>query len=412
MRILTLSTVFPNIRQPAFGVFVAERMRRVARRCDVSVVAPVPWFPGNGWIRPHWAKVPATEGEEGFRIYHPRVLCVPRYAKWSDGLLYAASLLPFLTLLRRRFPFDLIDAHFAYPDGMAAALLGSVFRVPVVITLRGSIVRLRHYPLHRPQIRWALRRASRVLAVSQSLKAVAAGLGVPSEHIRVIPNGVDADVFVPREPAEARRALGLPLDATIIVSVGGLNEGKGHHRIVAQLPELARRFPDLLYVIVGGERPGDSSRPLIESVAARLGVSNRVRLVGERPHEEVASWLSAADLFCLATRSEGWANVLLESLACGTPVVSTRVGGNAEIVSHEGLGILVPAQDDRALAAGIREGLERRWDPRLLVAHAQAHSWDNAVRGVLEEFEHVVGRGRQAETPASRLAEPGPRGPR
>jgi teichuronic acid biosynthesis glycosyltransferase TuaC len=412
MRILTLSTVFPNLRQPAFGVFVAERMRRVARHCDVSVVAPVPWFPGNGWIRPHWAGVPATEGEEGFRVYHPRVLCVPRYAKWSDGLLYAASLLPFLARLRRRFPFDLIDGHFAYPDGLSAALLGGMFRVPVVITLRGSIVRLRHYPLHRLQIRWALRRAARVLAVSQSLKEVAAGLGVPAEHIRVIPNGVDADVFVPREPADARRALGLPADATIILSVGGLNEGKGHHRVVAQLPELVRRFPDLLYVIVGGERPGDSSRALIESAAARLGVSNRVRLVGERPHDEIASWLAAADLFCLATRSEGWANVLLESLACGTPVVSTRVGGNGEIVSHEGLGILVPAQDDRALAAAIREGLERHWDPRILVAHAQGHSWDSAVRGVLDEFERALGRGRPAGAPVSGLAEPDTRGRR
>jgi glycosyltransferase involved in cell wall biosynthesis len=412
MRILTLSTVFPNLRQPAFGVFVAERMRRVARHCDVSVVAPVPWFPGNGWIRPHWAGVPATEGEEGFRVYHPRILCVPRYAKWTDGLLYAASLLPFLVRLRRRFPFDLIDGHFAYPDGLSAALLGGMFRVPVVITLRGSIVRLRHYPLHRPQIRWALRRAARVLAVSQSLKEVAAGLGVPAEHIRVIPNGVDADVFVPREPADARRALGLPPDATIILSVGGLNEGKGHHRVVAQLPELARRFPALLYVIVGGERPGDSSRALIESVAARLGVSNRVRLVGERPHDEIASWLAAADLFCLATRSEGWANVLLESLACGTPVVSTRVGGNAEIVSHEGLGILVPAQDDRALSAAIREGLERHWDPRILVAHAQAHSWDSAVRGVLDEFERALGRGRPAVASVSDLAEPDTRGRR
>jgi teichuronic acid biosynthesis glycosyltransferase TuaC len=412
MRILTLSTVFPNLRQPAFGIFVAERMRRVARHCDVSVVAPVPWFPGNGRIRPHWAGVPATEGQEGFRVYHPRVLCVPRYAKWSDGLLYAASLLPFLTWLRRRFPFDLIDAHFAYPDGLAAALLGRIFRVPVIITLRGSIVRLRHYPLHRPQIRWALRRAARVLAVSQSLKQVAVGLGVSPEHIRVIPNGVDADVFVPREPAEARRALGLSLDATILLSVGGLNAGKGHHRVVAQIPELVRHFPDLLYVIVGGERAGDSSRGLIESVATRLGVSNRVRLVGERPHEEVANWLSAADLFCLATRSEGWANVLLESLACGTPVVSTRVGGNAEIVSHEGLGLLVPAQDDRALAAAIREGLTRRWDPQLLVAHAQAHSWNSAVRGVLDEFERVLAGDRQAGAPVSGLAEPGTKRPR
>lgn len=406
MRILTLSTVFPNLQQPAFGVFVAERMRRVARHCDVSVVAPVPWFPGNGWIRPHWRGVPRTEGEEGFRVYHPRVLCLPRYAKWSDGLLYAASLLPFLGRLRRRFRFDLIDAHFAYPDGVAAALLGGIFRVPVVITLRGSIVRLRHYPAHRPQIRWALNRAARVLAVSQSLKEVAAGIGVPAEHIRVIPNGVDAHVFVPREPAAARRTLGLPAKATIILSVGGLNEGKGHHRVVAQLPELARRFPDLLYVIVGGERAGETSRPLIESTAARLGVAERLRLVGERPHDEIATWLAAADLFCLATRSEGWANVLLESLACGTPVVSTRVGGNAEIVSHEGLGILVPAQDDRALAAAMREGLERHWDPQLLVAHAQAHSWDSAVRDVVEEFERVLGPGRPAGVPMPGLAEP------
>ena len=406
MRVLTLSTVFPNLRQPAFGVFVAERIRRLARHCDVSVVAPVPWFPGNRWIRPHWSDVPAAEAHDGFRIYHPRVLCLPRYAKWSDGALYAASVLPFLLRLRRRFPFDLIDAHFAYPDGVAAALLGGLLRVPVVITLRGSIVRLRHYPLHRPQIRWALRRAARVLAVSQSLKEVAAGIGVPAEHIRVIPNGVDADVFVPRETADARRALGLPLDRTIILTVGGLNEGKGQHRVVALLPELVKRFPDLLYVILGGERPGDSSRPLIEGAAARLGVTDRVRLVGERPHDEVATWLAAADLFCLATRSEGWANVLLESLACGTPVVSTRVGGNAEIVSREGLGILVPARDDRALAAAIREGLERRWDPHLLVAHAQAHSWDSAVRGVLEEFRRVLGRDGAGDARVRDLAEP------
>jgi teichuronic acid biosynthesis glycosyltransferase TuaC len=406
MRVLTLSTVFPNVRQPAFGVFVAERIRRLARHCDVSVVAPIPWFPGNRWTRPHWSGVPATEGHDGFRIYHPKVLCLPRYAKWTDGALYAASLLPFLLRLRRRFPFDLIDAHFAYPDGVAAALLAGLLSVPVVITLRGSIVRLRHYPLHRPQIGWALRRAARVLAVSQSLKEVAAGIGVPAEHIRVIPNGVDADVFVPREPADARRALGLPLDRTVILTVGGLNEGKGQHRVVGLLPELVKRFPDLLYVIVGGERPGDSSRALIESAAARLGVTDRVRLVGERPHDEVATWLAAADLFCLATRSEGWANVLLESLACGTPVVSTRVGGNAEIVSREGLGILVPARDDRALTAAIREGLERRWDPHLLVAHAQAHSWDSAVRGVLDEFQRVLGRDAGHDARVGGVAEP------
>jgi glycosyltransferase involved in cell wall biosynthesis len=315
---------------------------------------------------------------------------VPRYLKALDGLFYAASLVPVLWRLRRSFRFQLIDAHFAYPDGLAAALLGRVFRCPVVITLRGSIVRLATYPSHRPQLRLALRAASRVLAVSESLKHAAVGLGIPPGKIRVIPNGVDTTRFFPLARDGARVTLGLPARAKILLSVGGLNEGKGHHKIVALLPALLRRHPDLLYVIVGAGRRADSLRPLLDRLIRELGLQGHVLLPGERPHDEIPVWMGAADVFCLATRSEGWANVLLESLACGRPVVSTRVGGNAEIVTDGGLGTLVPPDDPAALEGALLDALARPWDADVLVAHARRHSWDVVTRAVLAEFHHVV----------------------
>ena len=166
MRVLVLSSVFPNVAQPTLGVFVRERVRRVAERCDVVVVAPIPWFPFNGRIRgTHVDEIPAVERMDGVAVHHPRFFCIPRYLKSLDAATYAISLLPYLRRMRSAFPFDLIDAHFAYPDGAAAVMLGKALGVPVMVTLRGSIVRLSGYHLHRPQLRWALSRAERVVAV-------------------------------------------------------------------------------------------------------------------------------------------------------------------------------------------------------------------------------------------------------
>ncbi len=398
MRVLVLSSVFPNAKEPNLGVFVRERVRRVARHCHLEVVAPVPWFPGNRLIRgSDYVGIPRREEQDGVRVYHPRFLSVPRYLKCLDGLLYAASLLPVLLRLRRTFPFDLIDAHFTYPDGLAGTLLGKVFGCPVVITLRGSLMRLATYRTHRSQLRFALASAARVLSVSESLKRAAVGLGIPPEKIRVIPNGVDTMRFRPMDRAAARRALGLPLGRTILLSVGGVLQGKGQHRIVALLPRLLRRRPDLLYAVVGGERRGDPTLGLMQRLIADHGLQGHVLLAGRRPHEEIPWWFAAADLFCLATRSEGWSNVLLEAMACGRPVVSTRVGGNPEIVTDEGLGLLVPPADDDALERAILSGLDRRWDEEALAAHARAHSWETAAATVVEEFQRFVSQ-KAAET--------------
>ena len=390
MRVLVVSSTFPSALQPTRGVFVRERVRRLAARCDVVVIAPIPWFPFNSWIRRDRAAVPRVEQQDGLTVYHPRFFSLPRYGKFLDGAFYFLSLAPFVARLRRGFPFEVIDAHFAYPDGLAATLLARLFRRPIVVTLRGSIVRLSGYRLHRPQLRWVLRHADRVTAVSESLSQVAADLGRPRERVRVIPNGVDTTSFLPMSRPEARQMLGLPERGPILLTVAGIYEGKGQHRVIEALPALLRRHPGLLYITVGTARPGEPYRRRLEETAARLGVGQHVRHAGSHPHGELARWFSAADLSVLATRSEGWPNVLLESLACGTPVVATRVGGTSEIVRHGVDGLLVRPGDDEALVRAILEALDRPWDRDALAARARTFDWTDAVDQALDEINRAV----------------------
>jgi len=392
MRVLVLSSTFPNTQQPTRGIFVRHRIRGLAKRCDLVVVAPVPWFPLNRWLRAERDAVPVFEDQQGLRVYHPRFFSLPRYGKFLDGALYFLSLIRFVARLRRTFPFEVIDAHFAFPDGLAATLLARFFNCPVVITLRGSIVRLSGYRFHRPQLRWALSRADRVTAVSQSLKGVAVGLGIPADRVRVIPNGVDSTAFSPMAQREARLLCGLPESATVLLTVAGIYEGKGQHTVVDLLPSLMARFPKAIYVMIGAPRPGETYQRRLQASVRRLGLDRQVLFVGPRPHTELRQWFSAADVSVLATQSEGWPNVLLESMACGTPVVATRVGGAPEIVRNGEDGFLVPYGDPIALCDALLLALDRSWDRSALVRRSQHFDWNESVEGALEELNAALKR--------------------
>ena len=390
MRVLVLSTVFPNAVRPNLGVFVRERIRHVARHCEVVVLAPIPWFPFNRLFRGvERASAPFVEEQDGLRVYHPRVLSLPYLGKSLDGILYFLSVWPVAAWLRRRFAFDRIDAHFLYPDGVAGLLLGRAFRCPSFVTLRGTEVYHAQFALRRVQLRFALDRVAGVIAVSDSLRQVAAQLTSRTD-LRVIPNGVDATTFTPADRAAAREALGLPADRAILLAVAALNERKGHHRVVELLPELARRRPDILYVVVGSDVPGDSNRAVIERLIREHGLEPYVRLVPARPHEEIPRWLAAADLFCLATRSEGWCNALTEALACGVPVVTTDVGGNGEFVRDGIDGFLVPFWQPARFADAIVRALDTAWDRPAIAARMRAHGWQRTAEQVIAEFGAVV----------------------
>lgn len=400
VRLLVFSTVFPSTAQPHYGVFVRERMLGLPPGVEVQVVAPAPWFPFVSGLRPGFRPLlPKEEVHGGVRVLHPRFLSIPGIAKCLDGLLLFLSSLPTLVRLRREFPFDAIDAHFIYPEGPAAVLLGRIFRVPVLITLRGLLPLLVPFRLRRPQLRWALRKAARIVAVSSSLKEDAVRLGIEPGRVRVIENGIDPELFRPLDRAEARRSLGLPADGPLLVSVGTLSPRKGFHLVMEAMTGLRS---DLRFAIVGGDGAEGAMGAELRSLAARLGVADRVIFAGPKDPGELAAWYSAADLFVLASGHEGCPNVVLEALACGTPVVATPVGNVTELLTPE-VGVVAERQVPD-LAAAIRQGLARDWDREAIRARIEPRTWQAVGREVMEEIQAAAGK--SGTLAASALAAP------
>jgi glycosyltransferase involved in cell wall biosynthesis len=393
-RLLVFSTLFPHPGQPQAGLFIRERMFRVARELPLTVVAPVPWFPGQSLLRlwrPHFRPdAPRREIQQGIEVHHPRFLSVPGFGKRFDGFLLACSTWACLHRLKSQQSFELIDAHFAYPDGYAATLLGRWLDVPVTITLRGTEPRHLATPGIGPRVRKALARAARIFSVSDSLRRLALSAGVPMARTEVVGNGVDVSTFYPESRADARRQLGLALSDRVLITVGALVERKGFHRVIELMPALLRRHPDLHYLVVGGSSAEGDLRATLERQANILGVAERVHFLGARAPEDLRWPLSAADVFVLPTRNEGWANVILEAMACGLPVVTTDVGGNREVVSSETLGTVIPFDDPAQLQTALDDALGRRWDTTAILAYARAHQWDSKIESLVRAFQTLV----------------------
>ena len=398
--LVVFSSLFPSVARPGAGLFIRERMFRVARHRSLTVISPQPWFPGQGLIRllrpGYRPQTPKLEIQSGIQVYHPRFLAVPGVLRQWDGLSMAVCSL-FLMLRLRREGARLIDAHFAYPDGEAATWLGRWLGLPVTITLRGTEVPHSRHAVLRPRLIRTLKRAARVFSVSDSLRRLALELGVAESKTEVVGNGVDIQCFHPEDQAAARIKLGLPANARTLISVGGLVERKGMHRVIDCLPALLKKYSDLLYVVVGGGSPEGDMQPELEAQVARLGLSAHVRFLGPVPPDELKWPLSASDVFVLATRNEGWANVFLEAMACGLPVVTTDVGGNAEVVCRDELGTIVPFGDAAALQHALDDALARDWDRAAIIAYAQDNQWDRRVAQLQRAFDDLL-------APASSLA--------
>jgi teichuronic acid biosynthesis glycosyltransferase TuaC len=390
MKVLVFTSLYPNNIWPNHGVFIRERMTHFAKLdgCEVKVIAPVPYFPRipMNW-RWQFSQVARLESRDGIDVFHPRYFMTPKVGMVFYGWMMLLCVLPIVRKIQKNFDFELIDAHYVYPDGLAALLLGKYFKKPVVISARGSDINLyRSFPLIRRLLQHVLVRANTVIAVSQALKQAMIQLGIPKERIAYVPNGVDTQKFrrVPKD--QARRALNLPNRRTIL-SVGNLTPNKGFDLLIRSMKTLAARpgCSDLQLIIVGDGLIREDLKNLISA----LKLTGRVRLVGSVPHTEVYLWYGAADVFCLASKLEGWPNVILESLACGTPVVATSAGGISEIIGSERVGLLVD-RDEGALTEAIETALKRDWSAAALVEYAGFYTWDRTARHVLEVFESVM----------------------
>jgi glycosyltransferase involved in cell wall biosynthesis len=369
-------------------------MFRVGRELPMTVISPQPWFPFQGVIRrfrPHFRpEMPSYEKQSGIEIYRPRFLSMPGILKSLDGLMMALGARATVRRLQEHGRADIIDAHFGYPDGYAAMRVARQLGLPMTLTMRGTEVRHAQDPALNARLIEALQGARRVFTVSASLRRLALELGIREARVLVVGNGVDASRFSPMPKAEARQALGLPGEAQILITVGGLVERKGFHRVIACLPELLAAFPKLHYVAVGSGGPEGDFAEELSSQVSRLGLEERVHFLGGLPAEGVRRALSAADAFVLSSRNEGWANVLLEAMACGLPVVASDVGGNAEVVCRPELGRIVRFGDHEALVRAIGDVLATDWNHATIRRYAEDNDWQERVQILLREFREIA----------------------
>lgn len=393
-RLLVYSSLFPSPNDPTAGVFIRERMFRVGKHLPVVVVSPKAWSPFDWLIRlrkPRFRPTaPYHEEQQGIAVYSPRFFSLPGVLKHWDSTFMAIGSYPTLRRLKREFGFDLIDAHFGYPDGHAASLLARWFRVPLTITLRGSEKTYAETPAFRKRISAGMHTASMVFGVSDSLRQLAVRLGAPEARTLAVGNAVDGNRFHPVDRTEARRRFGLNESDPVIISVGWLIERKGFHRVIDVLPELIKQHPNLRYLIVGGATGADNMEAQLRQQVVGLGLQDHVHFLGSMPPDDLKWPLSAADVFVLATRREGWANVFLEAMACGLPVVTTDVDGNPEVVCREELGEIVPFGNATALRDAINRSLRKSWNKDAIGTYAAENTWDSRIATLCRVFRSLA----------------------
>jgi teichuronic acid biosynthesis glycosyltransferase TuaC len=383
IRVLTLSTLFPDVNRPTFGPFVERQTLGLAAHPDVQlkIVSPrgLPPWPLSRLSRyAPLATVPDREIWKGIEVFRPAFLHIPGTQGRFDAGNLAKSLLPLLCSIRKDFPFDIIDAEFFFPDGPAAITLGKAFDVPVSIKARGADIQ--YWGAQGPtsaQVRDAGQSADGLLAVADALKGDMIKIGMPGDKIKVHYTGVDLSLFRAGERSAAKAELGIA--GPMVLSVGALIPRKRQSltmRTVATMPGVQLAF------IGKGE-----DLVALRQEAQALGIADRVRFLGALPHADIARWLAAADVMCLPSSSEGLANAWVEALACGTPVVTTNVGGARELMDRPEAGRIVEPETE-AIATAISELLAANYDPFAVRKTAERFTWE-ANRDAL--YAHLRG---------------------
>ena len=386
MKLLVFSSLYPDSTRPRHGIFVETRLRHLLTDSAIQarVIAPVPWFP---FTHPRYgsyaayARVPQAETYNAITVRHPRYLLLPKIGMSIAPWLMARAVMGSVrALMREGYDFDAIDAHYFYPDGIAAALIARQLNKPLVITARGSDLNLlARYSLPRRWICWAAKQATHLITVSRALQQVLIGLGVPQEKITVLRNGVDTNLFAPVERTSERATLNFR--SFTMLSVGNLVPAKGHDLAIAA----TARIPDAQLVIIG-EGP---DRTRLKELAVAQEVTERVRFIDNIDQKTLRAYYGAADVLILASAREGWPNVLLEAMACGTPVIAANAGGTPEIITEPEAGLLLTERSADAIVSAVSALRERALDRTATRVYAERFGWDETTRGQREIFSRI-----------------------
>lgn len=402
MKILAVSYLFPNAVFPAYGIFVLNRLKAVARYAEVKVINPIPWFPAYPLFPRYrdYQHIPERETIGGIEVFHPRFLSIPRVLKSVDCRSYVTAVNRAMHALDTSFGCDLVDLHWTFPDLAAGYAIARARKVPLLLTLRGvEALHVQDKDVRERIVKDHLPRVDGIIGLSRQLldKAFAAGARSPGWVIR---NGVDCETFHYQPKVQARQALGLPVTQTLILAVGSLIRVKGFDLLIRALPRLLQRLnAPLKLCIVGGTGHAGDCETALRNEVAQLGLSEHVVFVGPKSNEQLRDWYNAADVFCLPSRSEGSPNVLTEALACGCPCVAADVGSVREIMESEpGLGACVPPEDVDALSRSIESVLTQVCMREQIAATLKKYDWDWCARQVIDVYTQVIQTHRQKGT--------------
>jgi glycosyltransferase involved in cell wall biosynthesis len=391
MRVLSISTLFPNPVRPTFGIFVGNQMKAVVARGDVDLtmisplgIAPFPLSRREPYAS--LATVPRRSKAAGLPVLYPQFTLIPKIGGDSNPRGIARVVLPLARELHAQAPFDLVDAQFFFPDGPAAAIVAEELGLPLTVKSRGADI---HYwgarPKARQQMLDAANHANRLLAVSEALGRDMVALGMPKGRIRVHYTGLDRGRFHPRDRAKARKAvaasLGIPETGPLVVTPGALIERKGQRLVI----EALSRLPGARLALAGGG--GDEAA--LRALANNLGLAERVHFLGIVTHDVLPALLCAGDVMALPSASEGLANAWVEALGCGTPIVITDVGGASELVTSPSAGQLVERSAD-AVAQGIAAVLADPPAQADVAANADRFSWDRNAENLVEIWREAI----------------------
>lgn len=394
MRVLSIATLFPNPVKPSFGVFVGNQMRAVVARgeVDLTVVSPIGIPPWPLSMREPYVRlkdVPEVSDVAGLSVHYPKFTTYPKLGGDTNPGRIARAVLPLVRKLHREKPFDLVDAQFFFPDGPAAAIVARELGVPLTIKSRGADI---HFWGQRPhalkQMLDAANGSAGLLAVSQALCEDMIALGMPADRIEIHYTGLDREKFHPIERGAARALvsampnLGIWSEGPLIVTPGALIPRKGQALVIEALP----RLPQARLALAGAGE--DEAR--LRTLAKRLGVEERVHFLGLVDHELLPHVLCAADVLVLPSASEGLANVWVEGLACGTPIVIPDIGGAREIVSDASAG-RIAARTPEAIAAAVEDILADPPSQAQVAEHVSRFSWGVNAQNIVRFWKGVLG---------------------
>lgn len=395
MRVLILSHLYPNTMNPVNGIFVHNQAEELVRKgCEVKVVSPVPWSPVPiRWLKGKWeayARIPLRTVRDGIEVYYPRYIAFPRaYFFEYSGWFYYLGLRRTIEKIHREFPFDIIHAHVALPDGYGALLVNRVYKKPLVVTIHGLDMAtiIHRNDRCKRRIFEVLATASKVICVSSKLRKQCLGVYDDDAKFDIVSNGISPAKILEapghfREKYEGKK---------VLLTVGWLYKLKGHDYVIRALPEIIERVPALVYLIVGSGPEEDCLKRLVD----QLGLNDYVEFCGWKDHETVMEYMSICDLFVMPSWDEAFGVVYVEAMAHGKPVIACRGQGIEDVIVDSETGLLVKSKDLESLKeAMIRLLIDRRLAEDMGRRGKQVvlsdFTWEKSAQKLLEVYEEVL----------------------